>query len=690
MSLSSSGSSVLPFLPFPSLLHKPRLRCAAVSGNRLGEVSSRMLGGGRVGANHSDSENKAYAGQNGGLEALYDDGFGDVSVKDYFDAARAINKPDGGAPRWFCPVECGAPIKGSPLLLFLPGADGVGMGLILHHKSLGKVFEVRCLHIPVNDRTPFEGLLKIVDNAVKNEHSKFPHKPIYIVGESFGGCLALAAAACNPDIDLVLVLVNPATSFGKSQLQPIIPLLEALPRNLHATVPYFLSLIMGDPVKMAMASVEEDLPLPERLENLSNNLTSLLPLLSDLGDIIPKDTLLWKLRLLKSGSAYVNSRLHAISAEVLVLASGKDNLLPSGDEADRLWASLKNCRVRYFKDSGHTLLLEEGINLLNILKGTITYRRSRQYDTVTDYLPPSLSDFRKTFSQNERWYVAAASPVMLSTLEDGRIVRGLAGVPDKGPLLLVGNHMILGLELRPLYEEFLKEKKVIIRGMAHPFLFSRDTETPRKEISINETLSVFGATPVTPMNMYRLFSKGSFILLYPGGAREALHRKGEEHKLFWPNHPEFVRMAARFGATIVPFGVVGEDDLIELVFDYNDLESIPFIRERIEELNKTITNIRINADGEVSEQPMYLPGFLPKLPGRLYYHFGKPIETRGLDILKNKKDANALYLCIKSEIEGSISYLKQKREGDPYRSIVRRILYQASFGSSVEVPTFEP
>ncbi|XP_074560248.1 uncharacterized protein LOC141816347 [Curcuma longa] len=245
MSLSSHASPVLPFLPFRSLPHKPQLRCAAVSGNPLRKASSRKSGGALLGANHSDSENKAHAGQNGGLEVLYDDGFGDVSVKDYFDAARAINKPDGGAPRWFCPVECGAPIKGSPLLLFLPGADGVGMGLILHHKSLGKVFEVRCLHIPVNDRTPFEGLLKIVDNAVKNEFARSPHTPIYLVGESFGGCLALAVAACNPDIDLVLVLVNPATSFGKSQLQPIIPLLEALPRNLHATVPYFLSFIMG-------------------------------------------------------------------------------------------------------------------------------------------------------------------------------------------------------------------------------------------------------------------------------------------------------------------------------------------------------------------------------------------------------------------------------------------------------------
>jgi len=36
--------------------------------------------------------------------------------------------------------------------------------------------------------------------------------------------------------------------------------------------------------------------------------------------------------------------------------------------------------------------------------------------------------------------------------------------------------------------------------------------------------------------------------------------------LIWPDHPEFVRMAARFGATIVPFGAVGEDDIAEVGF----------------------------------------------------------------------------------------------------------------------------
>lgn len=37
--------------------------------------------------------------------------------------------------------------------------------------------------------------------------------------------------------------------------------------------------------------------------------------------------------------------------------SGKDNMVPSRDEAQRLKKSLQNCTVRHFKDNGHTLLL---------------------------------------------------------------------------------------------------------------------------------------------------------------------------------------------------------------------------------------------------------------------------------------------------------------------------------------------
>ncbi|CAI9096078.1 OLC1v1032149C1 [Oldenlandia corymbosa var. corymbosa] len=40
----------------------------------------------------------------------------------------------------------------------------------------------------------------------------------------------------------------------------------------------------------------------------------------DFSDIIPKDTLLWKLKLLKCAAAYANSCLYMVTAEVLLLA----------------------------------------------------------------------------------------------------------------------------------------------------------------------------------------------------------------------------------------------------------------------------------------------------------------------------------------------------------------------------------
>lgn len=48
-----------------------------------------------------------------------------------------------------------------------------------------------------------------MEQTIKYEHAVSPKRPIYIVGESFGGCLALAVAARNPTIDLILILVNP-------------------------------------------------------------------------------------------------------------------------------------------------------------------------------------------------------------------------------------------------------------------------------------------------------------------------------------------------------------------------------------------------------------------------------------------------------------------------------------------------
>lgn len=475
----------------------------------------------------------------------------------------------------------------------------------------------------------------------------------------------------------------------------MLPFLEAFPEEFHIILPYILGTALGDPIKMAkVINTKKMLTSPaKQIKKLILELSAMITGVSSLADIFPKETLIWKLKLLKNGAALSNSRLHAVKCEVLILASGKDYMLPSRYEAQRLSDLLKNSTVRFFKDNGHTLLMEDGINLLSVLKGNCMYRRSKRRDFITDFLPPSMSEFQNAFDQRMGLFRVAISPVMLSTLEDGKIVRGLKGIPDEGPVLLVGYHMLLGAEIGSIVEEFLREKNVLVHGMAHPEIFTKNMEKALQETSGFDYFKIFGAIPVTAKNLLKLLSTKSYVLLYPGGVREALHRKGEEYKLFWPEEPEFVRMAIRCGAKIVPFGVVGEDDLVELFLDYNDLMRIPHIKDMIKRDNEKVARIRARTqiNGEVSNQDFFIPGFYPKLPGRFYFLFGKPMETKGREeVLKNKINAKEFYLQIKSEVERNMAYLIKKREEDPYRHLFDRLLYRAVSAPVHEIPTFDP
>ncbi|KAL3722944.1 hypothetical protein ACJRO7_035180 [Eucalyptus globulus] len=149
-------------------------------------------------------------------------------------------------------------------------------------------------------------------------------------------------------------------------------------------------------------------------------------------------------------------------------------------------------------------------------------------------------------------------------------------------------------------------------------------------------------------------------------------------------------MAIRFGAKIVPFGSVGEDDFGEIFFDYNDQMKIPLLRNWIKQLTEDSAKARFNTTGEVANQDFHLPWIRPKIPGRLYNCFGKPIETAGWkQALNDREKCHELYLQVKSEVESCLAYLKEKRESDPYRSIFSRLMYQATHGSASEIPTFE-
>lgn len=93
-----------------------------VSLDRVETVPTEIAGiGGRKTDSHVKEKSKDPISVSEQLGLLYDDGYGSESVIDYLDAAREMARPDGAPPRWFCPIECGPPLKGSPVLLFLPG-----------------------------------------------------------------------------------------------------------------------------------------------------------------------------------------------------------------------------------------------------------------------------------------------------------------------------------------------------------------------------------------------------------------------------------------------------------------------------------------------------------------------------------------------------------------------------------------
>ncbi|GLT45366.1 hypothetical protein SLA2020_192010 [Shorea laevis] len=416
----------------------------------------------------------------GNMDELPEEEEGRKTLKDFFEACKEFIGSDGGPPRWFSPLECGCRAPDSPLLLFLPGIDGTGLGLLMHHQKLVKIFEIWCLHIPVKDRTSFPGLVQLVESTVRSEYSRSPNRPIYLVGESLGGCLALAVSNRNPDIDLLLILSNPATSFGKSQLKPLLPLLQSIPDEFFLLARNsMLTLTTGDHLRMLMDNVVKGIPLGQSVVGkLSQDIVAASSILSAnanqhiylfscvlekmnddfksqvLVEILPKELLEWKLQMLKSASAYSNSRLHATKAEVLLLCSGRDQLFPSEEEGDRLCHALPYCEIRKFDESHHFFFLEGGIDLVTIIKGTSFYHCGKYHDCY-------------------RWLNAALSSVMLSTTEDGKVVKGLAGVPLEGPVLDIGYQMLLGLEVISLVSEFLTQRNILLRGIAHPLLFER-------------------------------------------------------------------------------------------------------------------------------------------------------------------------------------------------------------------------
>jgi pimeloyl-ACP methyl ester carboxylesterase len=244
-----------------------------------------------------------------------------------------------------------------PLFVFLPGLDGTGKLLKLQLDGLRSIFDIRCLSIPANDGSGWDALIEQTASLLAREKRLSPERPIYLCGESFGGCLALKLAAYFPNLCDRLILVNPASSarrqfwmgWGAS-------ITQWLPNPL-----YHFSALGLLPFLIA----------PTRVSYLGQK-----ALLAAMQSVSPPSAAL-RLSLL-SQFVVEELPLGRIEQPVLVLASGADRLLPSAQEAERLVSYLPHSRTVLLPNSGHACLLESEIRLSSILKSESFYEATRK------------------------------------------------------------------------------------------------------------------------------------------------------------------------------------------------------------------------------------------------------------------------------------------------------------------------
>ena len=238
------------------------------------------------------------------------------------------------------------------MLLFLPGIDGSGNAGSTQWPRLATTFEVHALSFTPNDQSSFED---VIDGCITFLADTAAGRGSLIVGESTGAVAALGVALRAPSAVDGLCLVNPATSYSGSALSAVAPLLPQLPRNLYRAAPFVVTPLFGKPDWFR--TIVEAGPPP-----LIPTPADVLAASEALADVLTPEALAWRLEAqLETGARRVNELLGSrptptAAAATLLLAGGRDFILPSVRETARLQERLPGSVRKVLPFAGHACL----------------------------------------------------------------------------------------------------------------------------------------------------------------------------------------------------------------------------------------------------------------------------------------------------------------------------------------------
>ncbi|KAJ1461660.1 hypothetical protein M885DRAFT_476453 [Pelagophyceae sp. CCMP2097] len=586
------------------------------------------------------------------------------------------------------------------------------------------------------DRSTFDGLSASVAELLKVWTTGDASARPLVIGESFGGLLAADVATrlreTEPDVFAQIrgfVLINPATSYDRTAWSGlgIGGLVAGQSGNAYAAaIGAAIGLLASDDSMVAKSTSEFS-----RFD--FSSLASAVDGAQALAKLVPPATLMWRVdNWLDVGCRRVNDRLWRLRKPLageapgfLLVAGAEDRFLPSRSEVRRLAKELPVARteVVVLPAGGHALLVDaERMDLSAMLRDSDALygaekrakKAKKAQSSVDDFVPPTAAELAETRKGVVDPLRRLVSPVFLSRKSaDSPIERGLGAVllpsDTGGPVLLVGNHQLFGLDLPLLVDQFIAERDTLIRGLAHPVatnaIDALTSSAPRNKASERRANAAwwkdaadvrggnatqdrtffekFGAVQVTPRNFVRLMQKNEAALLFPGGVRESNHGKNEAHKLFWPSGTaEFARVAAKFNATIIPFGAVGAADSFEILRDKDD--PLPFLGGA----NAAASIPSARKWANVTEDfrfPLAVPS--PRGPARMYFLFQPPVSTADVDA-SDRAACAEVYENVKLQVEDAMETLLRARQRDPFERPLQRLAYEAAPGLAAVAPTF--
>lgn len=240
----------------------------------------------------------------------------------------------------------GVRIEGSgPPLVLVPGMDGTGDLFYRQVPLLARRYRVG--RYALRDDAPNMETL-VADLAEVVRGTAPGGKPAVIVGESFGGTVALSFALARPDLVAALVIINSFPRFlPQGRLHLAIWVLGALPFPWQA---------------MSLVRRLTGFRLHSRYTHRREIRRFL-----ELTAATTRRGYLSRLRILRDYD--VRERLREIRVPTLFVASDRDHLVPAVAQARAMAERVPDAQVHVLQGHGHICLIAPGVDLEAILRG---------------------------------------------------------------------------------------------------------------------------------------------------------------------------------------------------------------------------------------------------------------------------------------------------------------------------------